>query len=154
MENQQSESIEFSGVRVSSNYIQEFDDKKVRDSINRETISSIKLKNGIYSKHPLLQVLMGGGFTYIGYLFVKMLIEGYNNGGRIKFILLVAMLLTMPMGIWLILTSFRKGYYLKIKWDAGEKRFAFIKKPDFDKIKKFVVEMNSRFNCEVDMRDL
>ena len=48
MENQEIKFIEFSGVRVSSNYIQEFDEKKVRDSIYRETISSIKLKKGVY----------------------------------------------------------------------------------------------------------
>jgi len=67
---------------------------------------------------------------------------------------LVVMILTLPMGIWLILNSFRKGYYLEIKWNAGEKRFAFISKPDFSEIKNFIEQMSSKFDYEVDVRDL
>lgn len=140
--------IEFSGVRVSQNEIGILDKGRVSVSVLRDNIKEISLKNGFFSKHPIIQALFGCGLISLGYYPLKFLVFWLQNGGTIMDATIL-LILSIPLGLWVIYDSSKRGYYLEVKERFGRKKFPFVNSPSLSDINSFIEKFSSMFQYKI-----
>jgi len=125
--------MEYQGVCIDEKYISEKGNLK----LPRNSITKICFKYGFLTPHPILQLILGIIIFIIGILPVYHLYFFLLNGGMFKvYESLIASFI--PIGLYLILTSFKKGNFFEIKTSFGNKRIVFEKGGDKSKTDFFL----------------
>ena len=121
------------GVFVDRDFIYE----KGTLKIPRQSISKITIKSGFLSKHPVLQLILGIITAIFGLLplYHLYLVEKYGGVFRLWEALGTSFFI---IGGYLIISCFRKGYFLEIKTNFGNKRLIFAKGAEKSRIDSIV----------------
>lgn len=121
------------GVTVDRDFISEKGSLK----IPRQSISAVAIKYGYLSKHPLLQLILGIILLPIGLLPIYHFYLVQTYGGTFKFVEALAVSSSI-VGGYIIISAFRKDYFLEIRTDFGNKRLVFRKNSGRAKIDNFM----------------
>jgi hypothetical protein len=140
--------IECCGVRCDDKQLVEVEDGRVMVSVERHCVRQITLRYGVMSPHPILQGLIGMVLASLGFIPAAHLIEWSLHGG--EFLAIEAGLVGLSVvGIWLIATSLRRGYFLEVQEKSSRKRLQLRPAPEAEKLASFVRAVEEAWGVNV-----
>ena len=107
--------------------------------IPKESIRKISTEFAYISKHPFIQVSLGLILTIVGLLPLWHFYVFSKFGGTFYFIEAMGVVFSV-IGLWLVHSSFRKGYLMLIDTNFGKKRVVFSGKIEKKKLNDFLIE--------------
>jgi hypothetical protein len=143
------EAIKKFGIKFESDRISPALEGNPYLTIDRQEIKRITFKRGLLSKHPLLQLLMGFCLSLIGiYVIILFFSWWFKQGGYphpVQFFLFF----TLPVGIWIIFGSIKKGYFLEVQYGSKVSKLEFDKNQTKEDLLKLIDDVNNRFNYNI-----
>jgi hypothetical protein len=112
------------GITCDANGLQEFDGSRLMAAVTREEIRSIRFQHGTLAPHPIIQSILGAALSVVGFYPLKHLIHWARHGGTF-FEGEAWFVVFLVIGLYLLWTAFRRGYYLLVESTQGKKRFVF-----------------------------
>jgi hypothetical protein len=128
--------VECSGIRCSEKSLSEMDGRKIAVSVFRPDIRKITYRHGVLAPHPLLQILAGIILIATGYFPAEHIFRWLQNGGTL-FGEELLIFIFAGIGVYLILTARRRGYFLDIELPKGRERLAFKGEPNPNELEAF-----------------
>jgi hypothetical protein len=144
----ESEVIDFAGVRFGPDEVVEMDGQQVMVRVAKQEIRRIDLRHGFYSAHPIVQVVAGLVLTCIGVLPAMHLVVWLGSGGTFHAVeaFLVAFVF---LGPWLVYDAARRGPHLVVRTGAGQKRLILDKTVDPETLERFLTTVEGRFGYAI-----
>ncbi len=128
MEQYSTPSQEYCGVQISPLGITSIKNNRPLRFVPKVYVQKVAVKNGFLSEYPLLLAL--AGVVLIGLsaqpllqLFLQARIEGQPAVSPLG-------LFFLPVGIWLLLDSQRRGQYIEVFLNSGRQKFPFYQPPE------------------------
>lgn len=119
---------------------------------SRETIQRITVGRGVQAQHPILQVWIGLALIMAGY-FPVVHIFRWLHGGTLLTVELW-MIPLVALGIWLVLSAFKCGYFVDVQLPRERKRLVFNAKPGLDALNRFISSIEQCYGIRIDREDL
>ena len=115
---------EYRGVRFTTTHAALIDDGRETVRIPVAQIRSLTLQYGLTSARPIVGILVGLFFLFIGWRVVDRIWAWLRDGGTLwDFEILLLFLL--PVGAWLVRDMLRRGPYLLVELDHGRRKLPF-----------------------------
>jgi hypothetical protein len=102
-----------------------------------QSIRKMSVEFGFLSKHPLIQLILGMIVSALGLLPIFHFFLVFQYGGKFKFIEALAVAFFV-VGIYLVISCLRKGYFLSLETEFGNKRLVFGNKVRKDEVVDFI----------------
>ena len=144
--------IECGGVAFDEQRLQEIDEGQVMVSVERSDIQRIRLRSGLISPHPILQMILAGPFLAIGLIPIVHFIHWAVRGGAFYRATVFAAPV-LVIGVMLLLGAFRRGRFLEVETNRGRKRFAFRRRTDPTAISHFASGIETAYNIAVEREE-
>ena len=104
--------------------------------VARDDVQRVTLRHGLQAPHPLLQILMGCALVAAGYFPAAHLIHWFRHGGT--FFTFEAFVIPFAfLGLSMVVTALRSGYYLDVEERQGRKRLLFRPEPNAGDLQRF-----------------
>ena len=115
--------IDYAGVRFYEDRIVLLDKETIELSVKRDKIREMLLLHGFQADRPLIQILLGGSLSIIGFLSLGSIIVWLLEGGRmLKWIVLMSGFL--PLGVWIAYEGLKTGHFLMI-YESRKRKIPF-----------------------------
>jgi hypothetical protein len=115
--------IEYCGIRFTDEGMSSSLHGKPLEFIPKAEIAHINLRVGFRDENPMLRFLLGVALTGLGLLGMIRLLEGLFFGAEFAWYPLLVFLL--PLGAWMIVTTFQRGLYLEVETQDEKHRLFF-----------------------------
>jgi len=129
--------IECCGLVCDEQRLAEVDGRRIVALALRHELHHIRSRYGFTSPHPVLQIILGSGLTLGACAVLTPIMDWLNHGG----VLPLELVYFIPMGIiglWLLISAFRRRHFLEAVTDDGRTRLVFDRSADAAKIDAFV----------------
>lgn len=141
--------MDYANVSINWKRVAELDEKSPVVIVPRESIQSIELRYGLQSERtwlriPFAVVLIAAGLMPTG-LILRWLTKGDENVAS----LFTAMVLMLPVGIWMLWTALVPGYYLAVVTDRDSRKIAFARTAKLDEIEDFLEQASDELGCRI-----
>jgi len=137
------------GIRCTDQNLCEIDSGKIMVVVAKQNIRRITLRHGFQALHPVLQTIAGCVLVAFGYFPILHLLNWMRHGGGILAHAVAWCLPVVVIGIALILSAFKRGYFLDIEQPNGNSRLAFRRRPDDQKLDEFLATVEHRYNLKI-----
>lgn len=140
------------GVICEPERLTEIEAGRIMVLVDRKDIQHLRLRHGLVSPHPVLQLIAGAVLTALGYFPAAHFIDWFRHGGTF----FEAEAYVVPfviIGLWLGIGTFRRAYILDVATSAGRKRLAFSGSTELAEITRFLdaIEQHYALNVERDV---
>jgi hypothetical protein len=112
------------GVRITETSIDELAGKAVGASVRREDVLKLEIAHGRVGERPILTTLLALVILAFGALILWHIVMWFENGGAIIRIEGAGLSL-IPLGAWMLWSTWRRGPLLFIETRRERRRFAF-----------------------------
>lgn len=121
MELAEQEVVECAGVRCTPAALSEIDGPRVVVSVPRTSARGVTLRHGFQAPSPVLQILLGSALAALGYWPARHLVHWFRHGGTFVSVEAGGIAFAF-LGVWMIVTALRRGYFLSVETEQGRKR--------------------------------
>ncbi len=131
------------GLVCDADRLMEVQRDRILLGVNLLDVRRVTLRHGLQAPHPIAQVAAGALLLATAYFPAAHLLHWFLHGGLIltEEAWLVAL---AALGGWMLLTAFRRGFFLVVEGPAGRKRFAFRPDPDARQLDAFLAAIEAR----------
>jgi len=125
------------GIQCTDDLLCEMDRDPSAIRLRRGDIKNIGWRYGLLAPSPILQALFGAGLAAIGWYPLSFFIKWVRGGGT--FPLELAFLIPIPaIGLWMVISVLRRGYFLDVELEGERKRVVFKGRPEAREVEAFV----------------
>jgi len=134
--------LDYCGIRCTTQGLDLYQDRRVYRHIEMDHIRRVTARNGLISRHPVLQLVCSGALMLLGLAGTGILLSGDPfglmklGGGCAIFGLL---------GVWLLLDALRRGHYLIVETFRRFDRCPFTKDATGPGVTLFLLESSKTF---------
>jgi hypothetical protein len=147
--NSAKEVSECCGIRCTEQNLCEIDSGKIMVLVPRQGIRRITLRYGFQAPHPILQIGAGCILLAFGYFPILHLVNWMRHGGELLADAVAFLLPVVVVGIVLIISAFKCGYFLEVEQPNGNSRLAFRGRPNSQKLEEFLAAVERRYNLRI-----
>jgi nitrogen fixation-related uncharacterized protein len=144
-------SIAKGGVRFSAEELAEVDSRGhpvLR--IPRSRIRQVELRWGRQAARPLVQLVLGVAFAGTGGgIEIAMILEWLRHGGTIIDLVVVGLAMMALLGVWLLWTALRRGFYLDVQTDSRAEKICFDRRLSREEVEAFLDEARQRLGYQI-----
>ena len=140
--------VEYAGIRCTSQNLSEWEHGRTMIVVPVPEIQRIDLRHGILAPHPFLLIPFGAILMAIGAIpLIHFLLVSRQGGHVASFEAVVVPFLFI--GLYLILTALRRGFYLDVETTRGRFRLR-LHKPPKEHLPAFLSTLSMRFGFKVE----
>ena len=141
--------FELGGVLCTDVELLEVDSGQIMVRVNRDEIQSIRLKYGTQEQNVLGQVICGSILISSAILPLGRLLFGMGMGFAMSYWLVFAPML----GVYLIVGTMRKGFFLDIETTKGDRRIIFDRKLKAEELELFLCAVEKVYGLTIYRHD-
>ena len=150
MEERREETAQCASIRCNARNLTEWDAGRRVLIVPLADIQRITLRHGVFAPHPLLLTLFGLALAAMGSVpFVHFILVARDGGHFTAYEIPLVSLLVI--GLVVVFTAFRRGFFLLVETDRGHSRLRFPAKTSGDEIKAFVADLSRQFNLRTEI---
>jgi hypothetical protein len=146
-----SEIIEQYGLKFESDRISTIRKGLPSLTINREEIKNISFKKGLLSRYPLLQLIMGSCITLFGIFMIVLFCSWWFTKGGYPHPRQILLFFTLPIGVWIIFDTLKKGYYLEVQYNSKVRKLEFDKTQSEENLLKLIDAVKNKLNYNINI---
>lgn len=143
--------IECCGVNCDDNQLFEREAGCVVITVPRRDIKQLTLCDGLLAPHPNLQIMLGLLLASLAYLPIRHLIPWFRDGG-IFFTIELGIIAIALIGVWLVISAFRRGLFLEAETESGVRRLQFDRHPAPSELESFLKAVERRYSLRIGKR--
>src|SRR5262245_50157659 len=117
--------MDYANVSINWKRVAELDEKTPVVVIPRESIQSVELRYGLQSERNWLRIPFAVALIAAGLMPTGVIFRWVMNGDENVASLFTAMVLMLPVGVWMLWTALIPGYYLAVSTDNDSRKIAF-----------------------------
>lgn len=144
MQSETAEIIDGHGIRATAEGLFEIDAGRLMAFVPRGEIVGVSLQYGPVVPRPLVQALLAGVLIVIGLSPLPFVLHWVSHGGTL--VLETPWLFCLAViGVWMLLQALRRGIYVAVETDKGNRKLAFSHRVDPPTAKAFIEQVRLRF---------
>lgn len=145
----QNDELQFQNIRFRMDGVGEWDQTQFALYLNRNLIRRITLCNGFQCERPILAGLFGLVVSAIGIAGVAIFFGALARGFVIsKYVM--ALPVCLLVGLWMIFTAMKRGFYLDVKLESDQRKLCFRGAVDEGALDRFLCEVESQFGYQIE----
>ena len=144
-------SATYCGVRCEPRRLAEVESGRVMVAMDRAEIRGISSGHSVQAQHPVRQSIVGLVWFSITYFPAKHVLYWFRHGG-VLFSTEIWMVTFGGIGLYMVISALRRGYYLDVELERGKRRLAFGRDATAQGAEDFVQSVERLYGLRVERK--